>query len=45
MRFICGLIALFLACILCGEYYPDVSREFQLLAISIMVAGAMAGGD
>lgn len=45
MRFVYAFFALICACLLCFGNYPSVSQEYHLLAISIIVAGALAGGD
>lgn len=45
MRFLYGLIGFWLGTMLSIWIAPTAPRQYHLLAVAIMVAGAMAGGD
>ena len=44
MRILCGFFAFFFGAML-SLLFPDVPKEYQMIAIAIIIAGAMAGGD
>ena len=45
MRFLYGFISFWFGVMLTILVAPAAPRQYHLLAVAIMVAGAMAGGD